>query len=179
MNKSFTVIQVGLGPMGRLITSLLLKRKNILLKGVVDINPSLLGKKLSDIVDIEGDADISVESNLEIYLSKEKIDVVIIATASSLKRVAPLIKQAIKRESNVISICEELSYPFEMYPTLSEELDTLAKSKNVTIVGTGINPGYLMDLLPIVITAPCQNVKLIKVTRMMNSAKRRESFQRK
>jgi 4-hydroxy-tetrahydrodipicolinate reductase len=55
----------------------------------------------------------------------------------------------------------------------------LAKSNNVTVVGTGINPGYLMDLLPIVLTAPCQSVESIKVTRMMNSAKRRIPFQRK
>jgi len=88
-------------------------------------------------------------------------------------------EQIIESGTDVISICEELSYPFRYYPDLSKELDLLAKSKDVTIVGTGINPGYLMDLLPIIITAPCQEVKSIKVIRMMNSAKRRESFQRK
>ncbi|MBY9004373.1 MAG: dihydrodipicolinate reductase [Candidatus Lokiarchaeota archaeon] len=92
---------------------------------------------------------------------------------------APLIELAIKEGSHVISICEELSYPFNYHPEISEKLDILAKSNNVTIVGTGINPGYLMDLLPLVITAPCQKVKSIKITRMMNSAKRREPFQRK
>lgn len=74
---------------------------------------------------------------------------------------------------------EELSYPFQYHTERSKKLDVLAKSNNVTIVGTGINPGYLMDLLPIVLTAPCQTVKSIKVTRMMNSAKRRVPFQKK
>lgn len=179
MSKPFTIIQVGLGPMGRLIANLLLKRKNIDVKGVVDIDPQLIGQKLNKFIDLENELDLVIESNLEVLLSKVKVDMVIIATSSSLEKVAPLIKQAVNSGSSVISICEELSYPYHLYPKLSEELDALAKTNNVTVVGTGINPGYLMDLLPIVITAPCQNVKSIKITRMMNSAKRREPFQRK
>lgn len=179
MGEEFTVIQVGLGPMGKLIASLLLKRKNVILKGAVDINPQLIGKKLSEILDVEDELNFVIESNLDAILSKEKVDVTIIATFSSLKKIEPLVKQAVESGSNVISICEELSYPFQDYPKISNKLDKLAKSHNVSIVGTGINPGYLIDLLPIVITAPCQKVESIKVVRMMNSAKRREPFQRK
>ncbi len=179
MNKKFTVIQIGLGAMGKLITKLLLKRKNLHLKGVVDIDPQFNGKKLSHFFDITDDQDLIIESDSEPIISKEKVDVVIIATSSSLEKISLIIKKAIQSGSNVISICEELSYPFQYYPKLSEELHQLAKSQGVSIVGTGINPGYLMDLLPIVITAPCQSLESIKVTRMMNSAKRREPFQRK
>ncbi len=179
MSKKFNVLQVGLGPMGKLITKLLLKRKNINVIGAVDINPQLVGKYLIEILDVDDKSEIVIQSNLESVFSEEKVDVVIIATSSSLEKVAPTIKQAVKSGSNVISICEELSYPFQNYPILSKELDQIAKTHNVSIVGTGINPGYLMDLLPIVITAPCQEVKSIKVTRMMNSTKRREPFQRK
>ncbi|MFW9999359.1 MAG: hypothetical protein ACFE9Q_07920 [Candidatus Hodarchaeota archaeon] len=179
MNKKFSVIQIGLGPMGKLITILLLKSKNINVIGVVDIAPKLVGKNLNKIFNEIDDSEIVIQPNLENAIAKKKVDVVIIATSSSLEKVAPIIKQAVKSGSNVISICEELSYPYDYYPQLSKELDQLAKSNGVSIVGTGINPGYLMDLLPIVITAPCQDVKSIKVTRMMNSAKRREPFQRK
>ena len=179
MSKRFTVIQVGLGPMGKIITRLLLKRKNIALKGVIEIHPQLVGKKLNKILEIKEELDLIIQSDLKKVLSKERIDVVIIATSSSFEKIIPTIKLAVNSGSNVISICEELSYPFQYFPKLSEELNQLARSNNVTVVGTGINPGYLMDLLPIVITAPCQSVESIKVTRMMNSAKRREPFQRK
>jgi len=179
MSDTYNVVQVGLGPMGKIVAKLFLKRKNICLKSVIDIDPNLIGKKLGKILDLEMDSEIIIESDLEKAITQEKIDVVFIATLSSLEKIATTIKLAVKSGSNVISICEELSYPFSYYPELSEELNTLAKSNNVTIVGTGINPGYLMDLLPIVITAPCQAVESIKVTRMMNSAKRREPFQRK
>jgi len=179
MKKQFDIIQVGLGPMGKIITKLLLQRKNISLRGVIDIDPLLVGKELSEVLDIEKKLDLTIESDLDSILSRENADVVIIATSSSLEKIVPTIESAVKSGSNVISICEELSYPFQYHTERTKKLDVLAKSNNVTIVGTGINPGYLMDLLPIVLTAPCQTVKSIKVTRMMNSAKRRVPFQKK
>jgi 4-hydroxy-tetrahydrodipicolinate reductase len=179
MKKKFDIIQVGLGPMGKIITNLLIKRKNIDIKGIIDINPQFIGKKLSEILEIDIESDRIIESELENVLNNEKVDVVIIATSSSVEKVAPLIQKAANSGCNIISICEELSYPFQSHPKLAEELNKLAESNNITIVGTGINPGYLMDLLPIVISAPCQVVKSIKVTRMMNSSKRRVPFQKK
>ena len=179
MHKKFDIIQVGLGPMGKIITNLLLQRKNIKLRGFIDIDPQLIGKKLSELVDIETELDLVIESDLDSVLSRENADVVIIATSSFLKKTFPTIESVVKSGSDVISICEELSFPFQYQAELSEKIDNLAKANNVTVVGTGINPGYLMDLLPIVLTAPCQSVKSIKVTRMMNSAKRRVPFQKK
>ncbi len=179
MKTKFNVIQVGLGPMGRRITKLLVKRENIDLIGAVDIDPNLEGKKLGEILDLPSVPEIRIDSNLTKFLIKKQADVVIISTSSSLEKVAPLIIEAIKADSNVISICEELSYPFEYHPDLSDEIDELAKAHNVSVVGTGINPGFLMDLLPIVLTAPCQTVQKITITRMMNSAKRRGPFQEK
>ncbi|MHA2253128.1 MAG: NAD(P)H-dependent amine dehydrogenase family protein [Candidatus Kariarchaeaceae archaeon] len=179
MNKQFNVVQVGLGPMGILVTNLLITRKNINLLGAIDIDPELKGKRLGDIIELSDFPDLLIESNLKKTLTDNHVDVVIIATASSLKKVSPIIKIAVQNGCNVISICEELSHPLMTHPNISKELDQLAKENNVSIIGTGINPGYLMDLLPIVLTAPCQHVESIKIVRMMNSGRRREPFQRK
>ncbi|MFX0013081.1 MAG: Gfo/Idh/MocA family oxidoreductase [Promethearchaeota archaeon] len=179
MKTKFNVVQVGLGAMGRRISQALIERENIDLIGVVDIDPSLENKVLSEILEQTNIPEIRIEKNLEQLLNKKKVDVVIILTSSSLEKVAPLIMIAVKAGCNVISICEELSYPFEYHPQLSRDIDELAKDNNVSVVGTGINPGYLMDLLPIVLTAPCLTVQKITITRMMNSAKRRLPFQEK
>ncbi len=177
--EKFKVIQIGLGPMGKIISNLLLKRKNIDLIGVIDIDPDLIGKKLYRILEIEVENDITIESNLDLILSSKKADVAIIATSSSLENIFPIINKVVNFGCHVISICEELSYPFRDYPKLSKELNNLAKTHNVSIIGTGVNPGYLMDLLPIIMTAPCQSISSIKVIRLINSAKRRISFQKK
>lgn len=179
MSEKFNIIQIGLGPMGRIIANLLIKRKNINLVGAVEIDPKLVGKRLSEILEIKDENDIIIDSDLERVHNNNQIDLAITATSSSLVKVAPIIKNTIISGCHIISICEELSYPFQYHPELSEELDTLAKKNQITILGTGINPGYLMDLLPCVITAPCQSVKSIEVNRMINSTKRRVSFQKK
>lgn len=100
-------------------------------------------------------------------------------TGSFLKDVYGQIASCIKAGLHVISSCEELSYPYYKYTELSREIDELAKKHEVTVLGTGINPSFLMDTLPIVVTAPCEEVESIKVTRMMYSGNRRASYQRK
>jgi len=72
-----------------------------------------------------------------------------------------------------------LSYPYSVDPRLSEELNSLAKKHDVTVLGTGVNPGFLMDTLVITLTAPCQRIDKIEATRVMNAATRRLPFQKK
>jgi 4-hydroxy-tetrahydrodipicolinate reductase len=122
---------------------------------------------------------ILIEKKPDDLLSSVEADAVVLTTTSHLESVAPQITQCMEAGLNVISTCEELSFPWKRHPELTQKLDNLAKDHGVTVVGTGINPGFLMDMLPLVLTAPCLNVKLVKVTRMMNSAKRRVPFQAK
>jgi 4-hydroxy-tetrahydrodipicolinate reductase len=87
--------------------------------------------------------------------------------------------QLIKHGAKVISTCEELSYPYYSAPELAEKLDALAKKHKTTVLGTGINPGFLMDTLVITLTAPCQKIERIEAVRVMNAATRRVPFQKK
>ena len=139
-----------------------LERRNIELVGVVDIAPNLIGKQLPEILEIPDCPNLTIEMDLQNLLSNLNPDVVMIATSSSLQNVLKTAKIALEGGANVISLCEELSYPQINYPEITSELNSLAKSKGLTITGTGINPGYLMDLLPIVLTAPCQTINHIK-----------------
>jgi len=91
MKAPFNVIQVGFGPMGRIITSLMLRRKNIKLVGIVDTDPQLTNKIISSLLDIDNDLDLIVESDLNTVISREKVDVVIIATSSSVEKIFPTV----------------------------------------------------------------------------------------
>ncbi|MEA2071768.1 MAG: dihydrodipicolinate reductase [Asgard group archaeon] len=178
MTKKFRVVLVGFGPMGQRVAKLLLKRNNIALIGVVDIDPDLIGKEIEAILKLKQDPKLTIKDNLSVLLEK-RIDVVKIATTSFFEKIVPMIKEVAKKGVNIISLCEQLSYPWEFHAKLAREIDKIAKENNITVVGSGINPGYLMDLLPIVLTAPCETVEKIHVTRMMNSNKRRIPFQKK
>jgi len=176
MDKA-NIIIYGCGVMGRKIAQALLDKKSFEIVGALDINPELVGKDLGEILEKPKKLGLVVENDAEALFSKVKACAVVLTTTSHLKSVFSQITQCLKAGLNVISTCEELSYPWKRNPELTQELDNLAKEQGVTVVGTGINPGYLMDTLPLILTAPCLEVKSIKVTRMMNSAKRRVPFQ--
>ena len=171
------VVIYGCGVIGREIARALLDKNSFEVVGVVDIDPEIVGKDLGEVLGIHKKLDIAIEKDIDALSSKVKAQAVVLTTSSHIRSVSSQITQCHKAGLNVISTCEELSFPWRRDPELAQEIDSLAKEQGVTVVGTGINPGYLMDTLPLVLTAPCLEVKSIKVTRVINSAKRRVPFQ--
>ena len=179
MEEKVKVIIYGLGVIGGNIAKALLEKKGIEIDGVVDIDPKKAGKDVGEILQLSEKIGIVVSNNSREVFKNSKAKAVIHTTSSYLPQVFPQIVECIEAGLNVVSTCEELSFPFKRHPKLAQQIDAIAKKHQVTVVGTGINPGYLMDTLPIALTAPCLDVKSIKVTRMMNSARRRIPFQKK
>lgn len=179
MEEKIKVIIYGCGVIGRNIARALFDKKSFKVVGAVDIAPGLVGRDLADVLGLQRKTDIVIEKDSDALFSRVEANAVVHTTTSHLETVFPEIAQCLKAGLNVISTCEELSYPFKRHPELARKLDTLAKEHEVTVVGTGINPGYLMDTLPLMLTAPCLRVNSVRVTRMMNSAKRRVPFQQK
>jgi 4-hydroxy-tetrahydrodipicolinate reductase len=179
MENEIKVILCGLGPMGKLIAKGILEKKGLKIVGAIDIAKEIVNKDLGEVLGLGKNLGITVTNDVENLLSKIEADIAIISTKSYLRDVYPQIALFIKAGINVISTCEELSYPYYKYPELSNEINLLAKKHRVTVLGTGINPGYLMDTLPIVLTGACKHVESIKVTRVMDSSKRRVSYQKK
>ncbi len=175
--EKYKVIIFGCGVMGRKTAQALLDKTNFEIVGAVDIDPELFGKDLGEIFEPPKTLGILIEKKPDDLLSRVKADAVVLTTTSHLESVAPQVIQCLEVGLNVVSTCEELSFPWKRHPELTQKLDDLAKEHGKTVVGTGINPGFLMDMLPLVLTAPCLKVQSVKVKRMMNSAKRRVPFQ--
>jgi hypothetical protein len=171
------VIIYGCGVMGRNVAEALCDKNSFDIVGAVDIDPNLIGKDLGEVFDNPKKLGIVIESDAAPLFSRVNAQAVVLTTTSHLKDVILQITQCAEAGLNIISTCEELSYPWKRSPELAKEIDAVAKENGVTVVGTGINPGYLMDSLPLILTAPCLRVDSIKVTRMMNSARRRIPFQ--
>ncbi len=177
--KKVKVLLYGIGAVGSLIAKFLLQKEGIEIVGAVDIAKGKIGKDLGKVLGIDKQLGIKISKDADSILSKEKADVAIHTTSSYLNDTYPQIVSIVKHGVNVISTCEELSYPYLTEPKLSKELDTLAKKHEATILGTGINPGFLMDTLVITLTAVCQKIQRIEVARVMNAATRRLPFQKK
>jgi 4-hydroxy-tetrahydrodipicolinate reductase len=177
--RKLNIILYGVGAVGSLIAKFLLEKEGIEIVGAVDIASDKVGKNLGEVLGIKKKLDVKISSSTDELPSKVKADIAIHATTSYLKDSYPQIASLIKKGVRVISTCEELSYPYYSEPKLSNNLNTLAKKHKAAVLGTGINPGFLMDTLVLTLTAPCQRIEKIEATRVMNAATRRLPFQKK
>lgn len=172
MKNKVRVISWGLGLMGSGIARMILKKKGFAIVGAIDKDPNKVGKKLYEVLGVEKseENDVVVVSSPEEAIKEGAADVVMLATASFTKVVYPQIVFCAEKGINVVTTAEEMSYPRALDPDLSEKMDNVAKKHNVAILGTGINPGFVMDLLVIAMTGVCEDVDSIKVSRVNDLA---------
>jgi len=173
-------IHYGLGPIGLSILSLMLKRGGFSVAGAIDIDPSKAGRDLGELAGLgKAVGRVALPDASETFKNGAG-DIVIHCTGSYLKDVFPQLSQCIRHGLYVISTCEELSYPIG--PTnkeLAARLDALAKEHKVAILGTGVNPGFVMDTLALALSAACQEVRSLRITRIVDAGQRRLPLQRK
>ena len=162
-----------------MIARFILEKQGVEIVGAIDVAEDKVGKDLGEVIGPNRHLGTTVSADTDAVLNKTKPDVVVHTTTSFMEKVYPQIEEIVKHDVNVVSTCEELSYPYVSAPKLAHALDELAKKHDVTILGTGINPGYLMDTLAITLTAPCQKINRIRIIRVMNAATRRVPFQKK
>lgn len=167
-----TVAQYGIGPIGAEIARLLLTKPWVRLTGAVDIDPNKTGRDAGEVIGAGRNIGVPVTAALE-----GKPDVVCHSTGSRLRDVAPQLKELLSRGCHVVSTCEELSFPLD--EEIREELQQVARANHVTLLGTGVNPGFVMDKLALTITSVCQHVDEVRILRIQNASTRREPLQRK
>jgi len=174
------VVSFGVGVIGSLAAKFIMeeKQKQLNLVGAYDIDPKKVGKDLGKVIGLGRSVGIPVSNDLDKVLTTD-VDIAVHTTSSYLKGAFPQLESIVNHGVDVVSSCEELSYPYVVDRKLSAKLDRLAKDQGVTVLGTGINPGFLMDTLPIALTAPCKSIRRITITRRMNAATRRIPFQKK
>jgi len=177
--EKIRIVCYGMGAVGTRIAKFLLEKEGVQIAGAIDIAKDKVGKDLGEVLELGRKLGVVVSNDVDGVMSKACSDVVVHATGSYLKdvfgQIAPLAKYGV----NVISTCEELSYPCFSEPELAKKLKLLGIKYAMTFLGTGVNPGFLMDTLVITLTGVCQKIDKINVERVMNAATRRVPFQKK
>jgi 4-hydroxy-tetrahydrodipicolinate reductase len=170
---------MGLGPIGAGVARQLIARRNFKLVAAVDIDPAKIGRDLADVVDLPKMTRIRVDSDPVAAIRRTKPQVAVLCTSSSLKKVWPQIEVIVRRRVPIVSTTEELSYPYLSNRALARKIDAAARKAKVAVVGTGVNPGFAMDALPIALTAVCERVDAVRVERVQDARIRRLPFQQK
>jgi hypothetical protein len=178
--QKIKVVFFGVGVIGSMLAKTIIEKKRDWLEivGAIDMDKKKFGRDLGKLVGSENSG-ITIRKELDQTIRKADPDLIFHTTSSYLEKTFAELKSLAKSGSDIISSCEELSYPYATSPGMSRELDQIAKKSDVTILGTGINPGFLMDVLPIVLSSPCISIDNIIVKRQMNAANRRIPFQKK
>ena len=158
----------GFGAMGSGIAKVLLGKKGVDIVGVCDIHPARVGKSIFDLLGVEqnGREDVFVNPKIEEVVHDGNCDICVIATDSFTRKAFNKIKYVVEQNVNVVSTAEEMSYPKAQEPELAAEMDRLAKEHGVSILGTGINPGLMMDLLAICLTGCMTDVEKVTCRRV-------------
>jgi hypothetical protein len=173
------VMQVGLGPIGAAVARQLATRKGFRIVAAVDIDPNKVGRDVGNVAELGGAIRVKVTNDLRKTTKAAKPDIAVLCTSSSLKSVMAPLEELLKLRLPVISTTEELAYPAPRNRRLAKRLDQMARKAKVAVLGTGVNPGFAMDALPIVLTSVCEQVNRIEVRRVQDARIRRLPFQQK
>ncbi len=160
------VVLWGLGAMGGGIGRVLMKKRGVEVVGAIDANPRYEGSDLGAVLELGSDLGINVQAEGEAALKAAEADVCIIATSSFVDEVKPDILTAVSAGYDVITIAEEMAYPKARSPEMAKAINDWAKANGQTVLGTGINPGFILDTLIIALTGACVEVEEIVARRV-------------
>jgi 2,4-diaminopentanoate dehydrogenase len=173
------VMHFGLGPIGIAVVRQVAERKGLKIVGAIDIDPAKAGKDLGEVAGLGRKLKIKVSDDAKKAIRSARPDVVVLCTSSSMKKVLPQIETILQQKVSIVSTTEELAYPTRANMRYARVIHGMAKKAKVSVLGTGVNPGFTMDALPITLTGVCERVEAIRVDRVQDARTRRLPFQQK
>jgi 4-hydroxy-tetrahydrodipicolinate reductase len=172
-------LHIGLGPIGIGVARQCASRAGFKIVGAVDIDPAKAGQDLGTVLGLGKKMRVPVMDDISKAIKTTKPDVAVLCTSSALSKVVPQIEEVLARKVPIVSTTEELAYPADRNRRLAKTIDALARKAKVAVLGTGVNPGFTMDALPITLTGVCESVSAIHIDRIQDASSRRLPFQQK
>lgn len=182
MPDPLRIVQYGLGPIGCEIAAAVIQKQSsgrVQLVGAIDVDPNKAGRDVGALLDLPVETGVVIAEDAEAVLAEARPDVVLHATTSFLQQVDEQIAQCVRAGAHVISSAEELLFPYERHAERARALDDLAREQGVVVLGTGVNPGFVMDTLALMATGVCREVQGVRIERVVDAAQRRLPLQRK
>ncbi len=172
------VVLMGLGEIGRAIARAALARPDLRVVAAVDSDPSLAGRSLPEVLGLSGPG-LAIAGSLADVAAGAHGAVVLQATRSRFEEVLPELQEAVRAGLHVVSTCEELAWPWLRHDEAASALDRLCHERNVAVLGTGVNPGFVLDRLPALLAQVTGPVRHVRGVRVVDVSRRRAALQRK
>jgi 2,4-diaminopentanoate dehydrogenase len=169
----------GLGPIGAMVGRQLATRVGFRIVGAIDVDPSKVGRDVGEVAGLPRPIRVRVSPDARSTIKESKPDIVVVCTSSSVRAVMPQLAEVLKAKVAVVTTTEELSFPIRRNAPLARKIDAMAKKSKVAVLATGVNPGFVMDALPVALTVACERIDSVTVNRIQDARTRRLPFQQK
>jgi 2,4-diaminopentanoate dehydrogenase len=179
MPETIRIAQFGVGPIGLETLKLAATKPWAEVVGAVDIDPAKVGRDLGELTGVQGLRGRSVHKSIEELAAKSRPEVVFHTAVSRLRDAMPQLEELARLGISVVSSCEELLFPQLKEPALARQLDATSRASGARVVATGVNPGFVMDVLPLCLTGVSREVRAVHVERVVNASTRRAPLQKK
>ncbi len=176
---SIKVAQFGLGPIGIETLKLAATKPWAQIVGGIDVDPNKVGRSLAEVAGIPTLTNAKVFRSLDELIAHAKPDVIFHTAVSKIRDAVVQIEPMARAGISVVSSCEELLFPALREPELAKQLDEVCRQNGARVLGTGVNPGFVMDVLPVCLTGVCRKVRALDIQRVVDATKRRGPLQKK
>lgn len=171
--------QFGLGPIGVASLKLVAERDGLEIVGAIDIDPAKVGRPVAEVAGLASECGRVYESFAYLNDAVGGVDVVLHTAGSDVNATIQQIEPMVRAGVSVATTCEPMLFPALTAPGPAAALDELCRAHGARVVGTGVNPGFVMDLLPVVLTAVTRRVDRVFARRVVDASTRRGPLQKK
>jgi 2,4-diaminopentanoate dehydrogenase len=177
--QKIRIAQLGLGPIGLETLKLAATKPWAEIVGALEIDPAKCHQDLGELTHQENLRGRRVHASIEELVKVGKPDVILHTAVSKFSDAVVQLEPLVRLGINVVSSCEELVFPSLRQPELAARLDELCRAHQARVIGAGVNPGFVMDVLPLCLTGVSCAVRAIHIERVVNASTRRGPLQRK
>lgn len=166
-----TVVLFGVGAMGgRLLRVLEADYSDVVVVAAIDSDPAKAGRTLGEVTGFRRFGNVPIIADLKTALAAldRTPDVLVHMTESKPHLIRDQLVEALNAGLNVVSAAESMFHPALRFPDFAADLDASAKAAGVSITGTGINPGFSYDVLPLVLARGTSAVKHLSIHRCID-----------
>ncbi|MEQ8276680.1 MAG: hypothetical protein RKU31_23620 [Deltaproteobacteria bacterium] len=169
---------VGLGWVGQEVARAALEDPRVTLVGIADADPNKADRDLGELIG-EGRLGVPVERDVEAMLARARPEVAVVTTTSDVEALGPTLEACVAVGAHVVTTCENLADADMATSQLEPGFDERVRDAGVVVLATGVNPGFAMDRLPVMLAQATRNIRRIRVTRVVDAASRRAQLQAK
>ena len=172
------VIVVGVGPIGLGCAQAVVADRALELVGLVDVDPAKVGRTLDELSGRDNAQEGSpvVTADLDEPL-RGGADVAVVTTSSRFDKVAPTVQRLVSESVAVVSSCEQMAWPWYRHRELADVIDAAARRSGCAVLGTGVNPGFVMDSLAVTVASMLRRVTSVRCVRRVDAGMRRSPLQ--